>query len=131
VPAASKPIAANYRTARPQAPSAGIVSGVCRHRFGEVLPRMAVVFESGSSRVQSTAAPALDEFARVARNCPGVRVRLTGHSDTEEVPPNSTRLSRERALAVRDALAMRGVAPANIAVAGRGGTRPVFSNETA
>ena len=128
---ASKPIAASYKTAQPRATATGSVSGACRRRFGDVLPRMAVVFQSGSSRVQSTAASALDEFARVARNCPGARVRLTGHSDTEEVPPNATLLSRERALAVREALAIRGVSRANISVTGRGGTRPAFSNNTA
>ncbi len=130
-PARSKPIAASYRTASAPAPATGFLSAACRRRFGDVLPRVAVVFESGSSRVQSTAAAALDEFARAARNCPGARVRLTGHSDTEEVPPRATRLSRERALAVREALAARGISRANVSVAGSGGTRPAFSNNTA
>ena len=126
----SKPMTASYRTAQPSPTAPGSTSGACRRRFSDLLPRMAVVFDSGSSRFQSTAAPALDEFASIARSCPGARVRLTGHSDTQEAPPASTRLSRERALAVREALAARGVSRASMSVAASGGTRPAFSNDT-
>jgi len=96
-----------------------------------VLPRVAVVFESGSSRVRSGGVAGLDELARVARRCPAARIRLTGHTDTREAPSGAERLSRERAFAVREELEDRGVSGSKISVVGRGGARPAFSNATA
>ena len=125
----TKPVVATYRTQRAPEPEARNLSTSCRRRFGEVLPRVAVAFESGSSRVESSVG--LEELARIARQCPQARIRLTGHSDTQEVSPGATGLSRQRALAVREELQERGVAGSNISVAGRGGLRPAFSNATA
>jgi outer membrane protein OmpA-like peptidoglycan-associated protein len=128
--AAPRRRAPRYRIARYEQPALrASLSLDCRRRFGDVLPRVAAEFESGSARLRASAG--LDEFARIALSCPGVRIRLIGHSDTHEAPVHSQRLSRERALAVREALEHRGVAGSKISIAGRGGTRPAFSNATA
>lgn len=126
----SRLAATRYRaSARPVV--ARSLSADCRRRFGDVLPRVAVAFDSGSSRLRSNAVSGLDELAHVARACPQARIGLTGHSDTQEAPAAALQLSRSRAYAVRAALEERGVAGASIGVAGRGGLRPAFSNATA
>ncbi|MBI1211451.1 MAG: OmpA family protein [Alphaproteobacteria bacterium] len=124
-----KHVAAKYRIAPAPLPVERRLSSSCRRRFNNVLPRVAVAFESGSSHIQSSVG--LDDFARIARQCPGAHIRLSGHSDTQEVAPTATGLSLHRAFAVMDALEDRGVSDENITVVGRGGLRPAFSNATA
>ncbi len=107
------------------------LSADCRYRFNDVLGRVAVVFDTGSARLQSSATRSLDDFARIAKACPQARIRLTGHTDTQEAPTAEMALSRQRALSVREALEQRGVPGDNITITGRGGLRPAFSNATA
>lgn len=104
------------------------ISSWCRRRFNDVLPRVAVAFASGSWRMQDSVG--LGDLARVAEQCPDARIRITGHSDTQETSPAATGLSYRRATTVRAALVDRGVAGGNITVVGRGGMRPAFSNAT-
>lgn len=126
--AAARPVA-KYRTTHAPPPVEHGLSPACRRRFNDVLPRVAVAFESGSARVQS--AVGIDDFARIARQCQGVHIRLSGHSDTQETAPSAIGLSLRRALAVREELEDRGVSGEIITVTGRGGLRPAFSNATA
>ncbi len=127
--ATSKPVVASYRTVREPEPVHHGLSSWCRRRFADVLPRVAVGFNSGSWRVDSSLG--LDDLARVIRSCPDARLRVTGHSDTQETAPGATGLSLRRAQAVRDELEERGASPAGITTLGRGGLRPAFSNATA
>jgi outer membrane protein OmpA-like peptidoglycan-associated protein len=127
----AKAIVAKYRTVPPppSEPEERSLSSSCRRRFNDVLPRVAVAFESGSARIESSVG--LDDLARIARQCSEVHIRLSGHSDTLETAATATGLSFRRALSVRDALEDRGVSSGNITVLGRGGMRPAFSNATA
>ena len=126
---AARPTVAKYRTTYAPPPVERGLSSACRRRFNDVLPRVAVAFESGSARVQS--AVGIDDLARIARQCHGAHLLLSGHSDTQETAPAAIGLSLRRALSVREELEDRGVSAESITVTGRGGLRPAFSNATA
>lgn len=87
-----------------------------------------VSFDTGRADIKPQMRPVLDE---VGRNLdPNVRLTIVGHTDSTGSDAVNDPLSRERALAVRDYLASRGVATSRVSVAGRGSHEPVASNDT-
>lgn len=87
-----------------------------------------VSFDTGSADIKPQMRPVLNE---VGRNLdPGVRVTIVGHTDSTGSDAINDPLSRERAAAVRDYLAARGVSSTRVSVAGRGSHEPVASNDT-
>lgn len=87
-----------------------------------------VSFDTGRADIKPQMRPVLDE---VGRNLdPNVRLTIVGHTDSTGGDAVNDPLSRERALAVRDYLASRGVSTSRVSVVGRGSHEPVASNET-
>lgn len=87
-----------------------------------------VSFDVGRAAIKPEMRPVLDE---VARNLDaGVIVQVTGHTDSTGSDAINDPLSLERAQAVRDYLAARGVAPTRVTVQGRGSREPVAANDT-
>ncbi len=87
-----------------------------------------VSFDSGRADIKPQMRPVLDEISRNLD--PGVRVSIVGHTDSTGSDAINDPLSRERAMAVRDYLGARGVAPSRMSVTGRGSHEPVASNDT-
>ena len=87
-----------------------------------------VSFDTGRADIKPQMRPVLDEIGRNLD--PNVRVTIVGHTDSTGNDAINDPLSRERALAVRDYLSARGVAPSRLSVAGRGSHEPVASNDT-
>ncbi|WP_414710134.1 OmpA family protein [Roseateles sp.] len=87
-----------------------------------------VSFDTGRADIKPQMRPVLDE---VGRNLdPTVRVSIVGHTDSTGSDAINDPLSRERAIAVRDYLASRGVSTSRVSVTGRGSHEPVASNDT-
>jgi len=87
-----------------------------------------VSFDTGRADIRPQMRPVLDE---IGRNLDAnVRVTVVGHTDSTGSDAINDPLSRERAAAVRDYLAARGVAPSRISTSGRGSHEPVASNDT-
>jgi outer membrane protein OmpA-like peptidoglycan-associated protein len=90
----------------------------------------AVLFDSGSAVLKPEAETTLARaVAAIAARRGGVRIE--GHTDAEGETTDNQRLSEQRAAAVRDALAARGVDPARLEVVGHGESRPVAPNDRA
>ncbi|HEY0957409.1 MAG TPA: OmpA family protein [Roseateles sp.] len=87
-----------------------------------------VSFDSGRADIKPAMRPVLDEIGRNLD--PGVRVSIVGHTDSTGSDAINDPLSRERAMAVRDYLGARGVAPSRMSVTGRGSHEPVAGNDT-
>jgi outer membrane protein OmpA-like peptidoglycan-associated protein len=87
-----------------------------------------VSFDSGRADIKPQMRPVLDEIGRNLD--PAVRLTIVGHTDSTGGDAINDPLSRERAVAVREYLASRGVSPSRVSVAGRGSHEPVASNET-
>ncbi len=87
-----------------------------------------ISFDVGRADIKPEMRPVLDELSK---NLDGnVRVTVVGHTDSTGSASINDPLSLDRAQAVRDYLAARGVPAQRIVVQGRGEREPVASNDT-
>ena len=89
-----------------------------------------VSFRVGRSDIESNFRPVLDRFAQTLVANPASTVRIIGHTDSTGSNAVNDPLSVNRAASVRNYLSDRGVAPARIAIDGRGSREPVADNAT-
>jgi len=85
-------------------------------------------FDVGQARIRPEMRPVLDEFARNLD--PTMRVRVIGHTDSTGTDAVNQPLSVDRAEAVRDYIAARGVASTRVSVEGHGSREPVADNSS-
>jgi outer membrane protein OmpA-like peptidoglycan-associated protein len=83
-------------------------------------------FDVGRADIKPQMRPVLDQFAQGLD--PNMRVSVIGHTDNTGSDAVNDPLSRERANAVRQYLASRGVATTRVEIAGRGEHEPVADN---
>ncbi|MBP2313578.1 OmpA family protein [Azospirillum soli] len=101
-----------------------------RTERGLVMTLGDVLFATGSARLTAGAETRLDRLAQFMQQHPDRTLRVEGFTDNTGSSATNLRLSEERAMAVRDALAARGVNPGRIVVQGFGESQPVASNAT-
>ena len=90
-----------------------------------------VLFESGSARITGSSTAELGQLLAALEDAPGLRVRIEGHTDSSGGASTNQRLSQQRAQAVADWLAGRGISSSRLQAVGRGEESPVASNDTA
>lgn len=98
---------------------------------GIVLTLGDVLFDSGRSDLKSGALRTLDQLAAFLQGNPERSAIIEGHTDAVGSTAFNQTLSEQRALAVKRALAERGIADARIGAVGFGPSKPVVSNDTA
>lgn len=97
-----------------------------RLQLGEV-----VHFESDRADIKPESYPLLDDVATLIQSRPQLGpIRIDGHTDNTHTEDYNLGLSRRRAEAVRDYLAVHGVARDRLSVAGYGERCPLVGNET-
>lgn len=90
-----------------------------------------VYFAYNSAELEPASEPALTGVAALLQRHPDWSFTIEGHTDSIGTAASNATLSTARAEAVRTALVERhGVAPARLAAAGFGATRPRESNAT-
>ena len=72
----------------------------------------------------------LDDIATTLKHFPEWRLRITGHTDSTGKPEYNEELSMNRANAIKQALADRGIDAARLETLGMGEKQPVASNDT-
>ncbi len=105
----------------------------CSAKAGELLEQSQVTFVTGSAEIDTEAQYLINRLAAIALNClaeTGQTLVVGGHTDTVGDAQSNIRLSRDRANAVADALAARGVPRDHLLAFGYGSFRPVADNET-
>lgn len=102
----------------------------CNRAFSDLLNENRILFATGSAVIQPSNSPLLAEIAAMVKACPG-ELTVEGHTDNQGNPDANKSLSRERALAVRDALGELGVDLERVVAIGYGEERPVAGNATA
>lgn len=85
-----------------------------------------ILFPPGSADLETSAAPILDELARLALATPGLAITVEGHTDSDGDAAANLLLSEQRAAAVRQALVDRGLDPTAIVAEGFGSTKPIL-----
>jgi outer membrane protein OmpA-like peptidoglycan-associated protein len=101
---------------------------VCRAELTKIAAANPILFERGSARVEASGMKALDEIAKATKACPGVRIVVEGHADTEGSADYNQRLSLKRASAVAECLVKAGVPADAVEMVGLGTSRPVAPN---
>jgi outer membrane protein OmpA-like peptidoglycan-associated protein len=102
---------------------------LCLRQFGhfEAGP---IRFEESGTALRASAYPELDRVVMLASACRDATVTVTGHTDASGNETWNRQLSLERARAVADYLARRGVIADNIVATGAGSSVPVADNAT-
>jgi outer membrane protein OmpA-like peptidoglycan-associated protein len=90
-----------------------------------------VSFNSGSSQLKPLFGSTLNKVANILNKYPQSTIYIDGHTDSQGSEAYNQKLSENRAVAVADALAAKGVDSARINTAGRGELMPRASNDTA
>jgi OOP family OmpA-OmpF porin len=92
-----------------------------------------IPFAAGGAEIQPDSYGILDEIGQLLRQYPYLVIQIGGHTDSLGDPALNYRVSRERALAVRDYLIERfpDIAIDRLQAVGYGSEKPIASNDTA
>ncbi|WP_321489148.1 OmpA family protein [uncultured Hyphomonas sp.] len=101
----------------------------CEAELSDLLMDARIEFDSSSSVIDASSNALLDAVAAAVRRCPGT-LRIEGHTDSTGPEDDNETLSRNRALAVRNALVARNLDPQRLIAEGYGATRPIAGNTT-
>lgn len=91
--------------------------------------RITFGFDSAALEPQSSAT--LDKLVEIAKTCPDARIDISGHTDAVGSAEHNEQLSQQRAEAVVEYLAAKGVDRGRLTATGYGSTRPLVPNTTA
>jgi outer membrane protein OmpA-like peptidoglycan-associated protein len=102
----------------------------CKGRF-EILSRTDNInFASGSAALDPQSAFLLDSIADIVARCPGLRIVVAGHTDSDGPEATNQWLSQQRAASVVDYLVSHGVGEGRITSVGYGESRPLVPNDS-
>ena len=87
-------------------------------------------FASNQTQILPQSEPSLRELYEFLSENPGVKIRITGHTDWIGSDEANQKLSEGRAESVKNSMVERGIDPARIETEGKGETQPVDTNET-
>ncbi len=90
-----------------------------------------VFFDTGKSTIRPESYPELDRLVKLMNDVPTLKVELSGHTDNTGSATTNQQLSQDRAQAVVDYLASKGINKSRMIAKGYGSDRPVASNGTA
>lgn len=112
-------------------PALGLPDGAqCVGRLNKAMSEAEIGFEPNKARISGDPAPLLEKLSEAMRDCDVFRIEIGGHTDSQGSDDFNLKLSRDRAIAVRDAMDKAGIAVALIRAAGYGETQPIADNDT-
>jgi len=91
-----------------------------------------ILFESGSANIQKGGAGPIESIAKALIENPNVRIKVIGHTDSDGQTSTNLKLSKERAMSVKNVLIYKYDIDADrIETYGKGESEPVADNNTA
>ena len=87
-------------------------------------------FATNSYRIDKKFYKLVEDAAKVAKECYGYKIVISGHTDSTSSEKYNKILSKRRALMVRDIFALCGVDTKRITIKWYGETKPIASNKT-
>ncbi|MDE1467032.1 OmpA family protein [Aurantiacibacter sp. D1-12] len=103
----------------------------CQDNVDAVMADKVITFRSGSAYMPDSSLAVVDEVAAVLTECPGLAVRVEGHTDARGSNAINATMSQERADRVAAALAERGIDASRITAEGLGSSQPVMEGTSA
>ena len=89
-----------------------------------------ILFNSGKATLKPQSFEALDKFAELLQKNPTVSIEVSGHTDNTGSASLNKKLSKDRALTVKNYLVNKGIEDERITYAGYGFEQPIASNDT-
>jgi len=89
-----------------------------------------ILFDSGSAVIRSVSNKVLRTVLVLFKEDPSLRMRIEGYTDDRGNAQANTKLSEQRALAVKRWLSGHGVSPKRLEAKGLGASNPIASNDT-
>ena len=102
----------------------------CQTEFNALIKQQKIVFESGSSNLQSVSTSLLDKVASVAARCANQQIQVHGYTDSRGGAAANKTLSKSRAEAVVAYLEQKGIVAERLVAIGHGEKNPVATNKT-
>jgi len=107
----------------------------CPDELPEVVKRFTGViaginFDSGKAKIRSSSFPLLDDAVGVLNQYPTLRLRVSGHTDTQGKAATNLTLSQDRANAVKEYLTSKGILGSRVETRGVGSDEPIADNKT-
>lgn len=123
---------ANATTSPPSAaPQHSNAASKCQEEFSAVLRSQQIQFEPSWYAIQPASLPLLDRLVQVARQCPTVKIEISGHTDPIGTLEANIALSKSRAQEVANYLVVNGIPADRLVVVGHGPNKPIADNATA
>lgn len=97
---------------------------------GQAVVLRNVFFDTDSHVLKESSQPELQRLLRFLQDNPGLRVEISGHTDSTGSFEHNKRLSEQRALSVREFLTGRDIHEDRISARGYADTRPIDTNDT-
>lgn len=89
-----------------------------------------ILFDTDNAIIKPESDRALDHIAAILISCPSSAFEIAGHTDSDASDAYNIELSQRRVVAVRQALAQRGVNTSGYVTRGYGESQPIASNAT-
>ena len=101
----------------------------CVNRFEVISRTGAIYFRTDSARLDGASKPLLDAVVDVVSKCPGLKIEVSGHTDSDGPDDYNQQLSERRAQSVVDAVVAGGIPAGQLTFAGYGEAKPVAPND--
>ncbi len=89
-----------------------------------------VFYAVGKADIKSDSYAELDRLVDLLQKVPNLKIELSGHTDNTGGAAINTKLSQERADAVKDYLVRKGISEGRLVAKGYGPDRPIATNDT-
>ncbi|GAB2570335.1 OmpA family protein [Spirosoma areae] len=89
-----------------------------------------IFFDTGKSELRPESGPELDRLVTTLNEAPKIVIEVRGHTDNTGSSEINTKLSQDRADAVREYFVSKGIEPDRVASKGFASTKPVATNDT-
>lgn len=87
-------------------------------------------FDTGKATMKPDSAPIVDQIAAMMKSAPSLKIAVEGHTDNVGDAKKNKKLSEDRANAVAQAIAGKGIDKGRMISAGFGSEKPVDDNKT-
>ncbi len=89
-----------------------------------------IFFDYNKADLKPESYPELDRLVDFLKKHPGIKIEISGHTDTLGALEYNMQLSERRAKAVYNYLVSKGISPSRLATRGYGPLKPIASNKT-
>ena len=100
-------------------------------KIGSKIALRNVFFDTGKSTLRPESFSELDRLVKLLKDVPSLKIELGGHTDNTGSAQGNITLSQDRAQAVMDYLASKGIDRGRLSAKGYGSSVPVATNDTA